>query len=391
MTKPGPRLEDTSILVSDIDRRKALPIIRSLGRQGVQVIGMASSGFSVGGLSRYCANTLRCPDYKSDPQGWVEFVAQACESYRPTVFLPLEDKAIELCLAQPECFATHSRALLPSREVMDVSYDKWKTCELAKRLEIPIPESHCPESVEDVRALAEGWSGGCVIKPRKTSGSRGLSFVDDPREIVRVWEETSREFPRPIVQRRIDASGDAFGVFVMIDEAGELRALFGHKRLREYPISGGPSTLCCSHRDEALIERSLRLLREIDFRGVAMVEYKVDVETGEAMLLEINPRFWGSIGLSIASGVDFPLLYHKAVAGIDAEPVLEYKPDVYGRWLFPGDLLHFLQNPNRMHLEPSFFWFRGDNLAYDILSLKDPLPAFGMLVEALRRVMGRSS
>ncbi len=385
------RLEDTSILVTDVDRRKSLPIIRSLGRQGVKVIGMASSGFSVGGLSRYCAKTLRCPDYKRDPDGFVSFVAQACETYRPTVFLPLEDRAIELCLEQPECFTTHSRALLPSREVMEVSYDKWKTCELARRLDIPIPESHCPETVEEVRALAADWRGGCVIKPRKTSGSRGMAFVDDPGDIEPVWQRVSREFPRPIVQKRMDASGDAFGVFVLIDEAGELLGLFGHKRLREYPISGGPSTLCKSHRDEALIERSLRLLREIDFHGVAMVEYKVDRVSGEAMLLEINPRFWGSIGLAIAAGVDFPRLYHQTVAGLETRPVLEYTPDTYGRWLFPGDLLHFLKNPNRFGLEPSFFWFRGDNLAYDILSLDDPLPALGMVVESIRRVLGMST
>lgn len=385
------RLEDTSILITDVDRRKALPIIRSLGRRGVRVIGMSATGFSVGGLSRYCAKTLRSPDYKLDPEGWVRFVAETCETYRPDVFLPLEDKAIELCLANPECFTTHSRALLPSAEVMELSYDKWKTCELARRLDIPIPQSHCPENLEELRALAAGWQGGCVIKPRKTSGSRGLHFVDDPAEIERVWQEVSREFPRPIVQHRMDAAGDAFGVFVMIDEAGELVGLFGHKRLREFPITGGPSTLCRSHRDEALIERSLRLLREIDFRGVAMVEYKVDRASGEAMLLEINPRFWGSIGLAIHAGVDFPLLYHRAVLGLGNEPVLEYAPDVYGRWLFPGDLLHFLKNPDRMKLEPSFFWFRGDNLAYDILSLDDPMPAFGMLVEAVRRALGRST
>jgi len=385
------KLEETSILISDVDRRKALPIIRSLGRQGVEVIGMASSGLSVGGLSRYCAKTLRCPDYQRDPGGFVSFVAEACARYRPTVFLPLEDKAIELCLEQPDCFATHSRALLPSPEVMELSYDKWKTCELATRLGIPIPESHCPASLDEVRALAASWQGRCVIKPRKTSGSRGLCFIDEPDQIEATWLETSKAFPRPIIQRRIDAGGDAFGVFVLIDEAGELLALFGHKRLREYPIEGGPSTLCRSHRDEVLIERSLRLLREIDFRGVAMVEYKVDLETGEPLLLEINPRFWGSIGLAIASGVDFPMLYHKTVAGLETTPVLEYTPDTYGRWLFPGDLLHFLRNPDRMKLEPGFFWFRGDNLSYDILSLDDPLPALGMAVEGLRRVLGLSS
>jgi len=385
------KLDQTSILVTDVDRRKALPIIRSLGAAGIKVIGLSSVPFSVGGLSRHCALTLRCPDYKTAPREYVAFIEKCCAQYQPTVFLPLEDATIELCLENPECYEPYTRALLPSRDVMDVSYDKWKTMELAREVGVPTPESHCPETLDEVRALCESWRGGAVIKPRKTSGSRGMKFVERAEEIEAAWNEVSREYPRPVIQERVDASGDGLGVFVLIDGDDELVALFGHKRLREYPIGGGPSTLCMSHHDPTLVEQSLRLLRAMKFRGVAMVEFKHDAKRGEAVLMEINPRFWGSIGLAIAAGVDFPLLYHRAAAGVAQSPVLEHTPDVYGRWLFPGDLMHFLKNPNRMRLEPSFFHFFGPDIHYDILSISDPAPAFGILIESVRRLLGRSS
>ncbi|MFT5440979.1 MAG: putative ATP-grasp superfamily ATP-dependent carboligase [Myxococcota bacterium] len=390
MTQPL-RLEETSVLVTDVDRRKALPIIRSLGRAGVRVIGLSHVAFSVGGLSKYCAQTLRCPDYRSDPDAYVAFIKQTCAEYRPTVFLPLEDTAIELCLANPDCYEPYTSAVLPSREVMDISYDKWRTVELAQKLSVSVPESHCPESIEEVRALASEWQGGAVIKPRKTSGSRGMVFIDGPEQLEASWLEVSRDYPRPIIQERVDAQGDGLGVFVLIDDDEQLLGLFGHKRLREYPIGGGPSTLRMSHRDDALVEQSLRLLRAMKFRGVAMVEFKVDLATGQPVLMEINPRFWGSIGLAVAAGVDFPLLYHKAAAGLPVEPVLDYKPDIYGRWLFPGDIMHFVKNPKRMQLEPSFFRFFAPNVFYDILSFADPAPSLGILVESLRRIFGRSA
>ena len=50
------------------------------------------------------------------------------------------------------------------------------------------------------------------------------------------------------------------------------------------------------------------------------------------------------------------------------------------RWLIPGDLLHFLSNPNRMKLEPSFFRFRDENLSYDICSWDDFGPLVGRLL-----------
>jgi predicted ATP-grasp superfamily ATP-dependent carboligase len=173
-------------------------------------------------------------------------------------------------------------------------------------------------------------------------------------------------------------------VFALLDGERRPLAIFGHRRLREYPITGGPSTLRESYRNEALIEQSLRLLRTIGMVGVAMVEYKVDPCSGQPLLMEVNPRFWGSLQLAVLAGVDFPVLYHKASLGMDVQPVLTYPEGVLCRWLWPGDLLHFLNNPQRFHLKPSFFQFRG--MGDDILSARDPLPAIGMLLEGLRKL-----
>ena len=49
-----------------------------------------------------------------------------------------------------------------------------------------------------------------------------------------------------------------------------------------------------------------RLLTALNWHGVAMVEFKIDA-TGQHWLMEINPRLWGSLALSIDAGVDFPL------------------------------------------------------------------------------------
>ena len=98
-------LQGTSILITDVERRKSLPIIRSLGRAGVRVIGLSATALPIGGLSRYCAETHRCPNYLDDPDAYLDFLRSFCESRRPTVFLPLEDVALELCLASYTCAA----------------------------------------------------------------------------------------------------------------------------------------------------------------------------------------------------------------------------------------------------------------------------------------------
>jgi predicted ATP-grasp superfamily ATP-dependent carboligase len=111
--------------------------------------------------------------------------------------------------------------------------------------------------------------------------------------------------------------------------------------------------------------------------GVGLVEFKVDPRDGIPKLMEINPRFWGSLQLAIVSGVDFPYLILRMARKESYDPVLRYAVGKRCRWLLLGDILHFLNNPNRFHLHPSFFHFFDPDTSYDILSRDDPLPILG--------------
>ena len=50
-----------------------------------------------------------------------------------------------------------------------------------------------------------------------------------------------------------------------------------------------------------------------------MVEFKRDERDCRFKLIEINPKFWGSLGLAIAAGVDFPALAFRAACGLPVE------------------------------------------------------------------------
>ena len=81
--------------------------------------------------------------------------------------------------------------------------------------------------------------------------------------------------------------------------------MFQHRRLHEVPITGGASALRESVPvDPTLLDYSVRLLRELAWTGLAMVEFRVG--PAGPMLMEINGRVWGSLPLAVKSGVDFP-------------------------------------------------------------------------------------
>ena len=89
----------------------------------------------------------------------------------------------------------------------------------------------------------------------------------------------------------------------------ELLSAICHRRLREFPASGGPSTLCVTEYDEFAIKKAHKLLKSFGFIGMAMVEFKGDA------ILEVNPRVWGSFPLTVFAGSSFTEKYAKAASG----------------------------------------------------------------------------
>jgi len=96
---------------------------------------------------------------------------------------------------------------------------------------------------------------------------------------------------------------------------GDVIAEFMHRRVREVPPTGGPSSVAESWADETLAQHGRRILNHLNWTGAAMVEFKRDLVSGVYYLIEINPKFWGSLGLAIAAGVDFPYLAFQIAAG----------------------------------------------------------------------------
>jgi len=117
--------------------------------------------------------------------------------------------------------------------------------------------------------------------------------------------------------------------------------------------------------------------------GVGMVEFRIDERDGSLKLMEVNPRFWGSLQLSILSGVDFPYMLYRLFMDGDVEPILDYKEEVYCRWLLPGDILWFLNAPNKLkNLNKFLRWDTQD----DIISREDIGPTFGFFVATVRYI-----
>ncbi|HLZ30811.1 MAG TPA: ATP-grasp domain-containing protein [Chloroflexota bacterium] len=346
-----------SAFVTDALLRKSVVVCQSLGRRGVNVSAGSTTRLSPAFFSRYCRESVVYPSPRTQPGAFVDRLLEYLRRQPHDVLLPTDDATLTAVSAHRTDFEQLTRVPIPNAPQLAYGLDKARVMQLAEQLGIPHPKTLLPTRADDAADLARHVTGSLVIKPRSSSGGRGIAYLGPDDNVAHTWTQVHAQHPFPMVQACIPA-GPKFDVGVLMDARGHAVASFVQKELRHFPMRDGLSTMQESVWRPDLVERAVTLLQTIGWYGLAEVEFMEDPRTGEALLLEVNPRFWASIQLAVACGVNFPFLLYQLATGQRFRDTHKYAIGRRCRWLIPGDCLHFLVNPQRLRLDPPFFQFR---------------------------------
>ncbi len=368
------------VLITDGHWRKSLAAVRSLGRKGIEVTVGESCRIATSLFSRYCTRRIIYPSPHNDPHRFISFLLDELRKNNYDCLLPMEEETLLLVAKHKEEISKLTYLLVPTYHTLAFVRDKGKMIRHALKVGIPCPKTYFIKDVREVEEISKEARMPLVIKPRISSGSRGIRYVSCREDLLPQYKKSHLQYSYPLIQEYIPPGGDAFGLAALFSEDSQLKAVFAHKRLREYPVSGGPSTFRESVYHEEIKSLGIRLLQSLHWVGVAMVEFKVDPRDNTPKLMEINPRFWGSLALAISAGVDFPYLICKMALGEDFELVHNYQIGKKARWLLPGDMMHFFSKLRQGSIPRGFFAFFDHNTTYDIISLDDPFPTMGRIL-----------
>jgi len=314
------------VLVTDADQKHALAAVRALGREKVDVHAGATTRHALAFLSRYCHQKVIYPSPTTSEKEFVQFLKDYTRREKIDVLLPVGYHANVLASKYKETISKCVHVAISDYDQMLTASDKAKTMVLAESLGIRTPKTyHSIEQIESYPVVVKG-----------TTGTGAVKYVNSPAELRHL------DIRNVIIQEYI--RGDGFGFYGLFCY-GKPRAIFMHKRRREFPITGGASTAAESYYDGRLKEQSIQLLSTLMWHGVAMVEMKRDKRDREYKLMEINPKFWGSLDLSIQAGVNFPYLAAQMALYGDVDPVMKYNRKTKFCWPFPQDLLHLVARP----------------------------------------------
>lgn len=394
-------------IVLGIDTPIGLTIIRELGRRGVPVIGVANSAAALGLRSRFLQRGL----VRATGEG--DLIVQLEELIAgPACLFAISEGDIKLLnrhrlrLGRYQLmFADHTR--------MERVLNKDQTYAAAAKVGIRVPRTAQPGSMAEVRAISAQLKFPVVLKwanPNEVIGVLGRAglalekthYCYAAAELEAYLTPYAQVGCYPLVQEY--CSGYGLGQFLLMRD-GRAHYTFQHQRLHEWPPEGGVSSLCESlppAEHAELMGKSASLLRELDWEGVAMVEYRHDPVTGESALMEINGRFWGSLPLAYHAGAPFPWLVYQ-MFGLQQEVRQQiYLARVRCRFMAPESkrLARILLHPSAIadrtlsfrrlpELAQYFADFFRPRTYYYVFDWRDPSPFFAELWQSLRRRLRR--
>jgi carbamoyl-phosphate synthase large subunit len=270
---------------------------------------------------------------KATDEQFVEEVLRICREHRIEVVLPLVTRELfPLSRAKAHFAAEGIRILVSTPKSIDIANNKAACYQYLEQQGIPVPRFHIVHTKEDfihaAYELGHPQQDFC-FKPSIANGSRGFRVVSDSiDESSQLFDQkpyntyiaypialsilSAKPFPELLVTEYLP--GEEYSVDCL---AREGKAHLVVPRLRTRMING-ISVKGVFVKEEGIIEYCTRIIEAIGLHGNIGIQVKKR-ESGEPLLLEINPRVQGTIVAGLGAGVNLPLLAVKQELGMPIE------------------------------------------------------------------------
>lgn len=303
------------VIITDIKYRMTLAAIWSLGDHGVPIHAVAyestPENARLGFFSKFISYRHVISFDELIPS--LEKIAKDIVNRtgeKPVLIVPMT-KTEEMVIAHSERLRQSMDFLLPSANQLLQANSTYHLLQVARKIGVDVPVTTWQSENQTIEEVTEMLSFPAVIKYRHAERlslkpKARYQVVRNDAQCILCYAEMSKLQESPLIQEYVE--GDGYGVSAVCDTMGNAVSIFCHKRLREYPVSGGPSTYCKSVWVQPMVDQAVALLKALNWSGFAMVEFKGTPENFR--LMEINPRFWGSMALSYYAGSDMVMAYY---------------------------------------------------------------------------------
>lgn len=290
------------VLITEANSKNALAACRALSRSGYEVFSLGPRG-SICHSSKFSDVDLVIKGDKPYFDELMEYIGL----HKIDILIPVGARSVNEIHTNRRTLEENVFVAIPSEASLATALDKAALQELAKKIGIEVPAFQVLSSYSALKDCIENSELPIVIKSTSHVANSQTIYIESEFERERVLRQ---DLANPLllqgpvqVQKRVEGHGEGF---FALYQNGELKNFMMHQRLREYPASGGSSSAAKSIFREDLYVHGTALLDALNWHGPAMVEFKRSVD-GQLHLIELNPKLWGSLDLSIEVGMNVPV------------------------------------------------------------------------------------
>lgn len=349
---------------------QGLAILRDLKKAGHFVVFLGEK-YNYADSSRYLDVKIYSK-YSPTQIKYLDIVKECISNYKIDVIIPMGDVTAAFLSRYKSELQEIVNYKIPDYSIFRSATDKNQLMSLCQEHGYPHPFT--VHSRDILKYISEQkLQFPLLIKPNVTCGARGMTLINNYEELAIKYPQIKNEYGECHLQKYIKPYGAQVEVQLYIDDNRQLLASSVIYKYRWYPEKGGSSSCAKTIKNEKIVDILYHLLLDLNWIGFADFDTIEDPETGELLIMELNPRVPACVKCAIEGGCHWGEII---VNGYLEKPQKTYQ-FTEGEFLrhMGFETLWFIHSPNRFKTYPNIFKFFGRHIHYqDMSDWTDPMP-----------------
>jgi carbamoyl-phosphate synthase large subunit len=283
--------EQPRVLVTGAGGPSGITILRAMAHEPVTMLAADLDPYAAGLYLVEADQRSLLP--RGDAPEFAQTLLALCRRREVDVVIPTVDTELLPVARMRDDYARAGTTVVgASGPTLEACLDKAKLARLCDPV-VRVPRT----IVVDETFSPNGVDLPAIVKPRSGSGSRGIRLVERIPELEALPRDGTL-----LVQEHLP--GAEFSLDVLARADGHVAGVVPRERLK---VDSGIAVTGRTLHDDALEHFARKVAEAIGLTTVANVQVKQDA-AGVPALLEVNPRFPGTMPLTIAAGIDMPKL-----------------------------------------------------------------------------------
>jgi carbamoyl-phosphate synthase large subunit len=298
-------MKKISVLITGAGTATCQSVIKGFRQQKEIDVRVTTVDVNPDSAGRYFSHSFYAVPMAKEPN-FLDELLNICKKEKIQLLIPIVDYEFQKIARNKNLFEEFGcKVAISSPETISIFNEKDKTYKFFKENNIPTPKTYSPEELKKPNSLKYPL----FMKPREGRATLDVHKINNPQELE-YYSSISEDF---IVQDF--HAGKEFTIDALTDFEGNVIEVLPRQRIE---TKVGLSYKGITVKDDEMIRYGKLIMEKGKIIGHCNIQF---FKTDKGIIFfEANPRYSGTLVLSLAAGFNSPLLLAKIALGEKVKP-----------------------------------------------------------------------